>query len=686
MINKSTKSQAQKRIEQLRKVINEHNYFYHVLDAPKISDAAFDSLKHELRDLEEQFPDLITSDSPTQRVSGQALAKFKKVEHRARMLSLEDVFYEKELQDWEQRIKKMFQVSSFKLHGLDYFAELKIDGFAISLVYQDGVFVGGSTRGDGKIGEDVTQNLKTIPSIPLRLEVRDKLPSEAIEKKIRQVLEKGELEMRGEVYMTSRAFEKVNLERKKQGLALYANPRNTAAGSIRQLDPRVAASRQLDFLAYDLITDLGQTTHEQEHQIAKALGFKIDEGRYCSMLKEAVEFWQGISRQREKLAYQIDGVVIQVNKKDVFEQLGVVGKAPRGAIAFKFPAKEATTVVEDIIIQVGRTGALTPVAVLRPIQVGGTTITRATLHNQDEIERLDVRIGDTVIIQRAGDVIPDVVKVLKEMRTGREKKFEMPKKCPVCGSRVVRPAGEAVHRCTNKHCGAQQKERLIHFVSKKGFDINGLGPQIINQLMDEGLVSAPADLFALTEGDLVSLERFAEKSASNLVAAISQSKKIGLPKFIYALGIRHIGEETAIDLADYFGSLDKLRKATAEDFIKIKDIGPVASQGLADWFKDKKNQQVLDDLIKQSVVIEKKEVKKKKLQDLTFVLTGELAALTRDQAKDKIRALDGDVAESVSSKTDYVVVGRDPGSKYAKAQKLGVKIIKEKEFLKILTP
>jgi DNA ligase (NAD+) len=673
-----TKQEAKKRIAKLRKVIHRHSYLYHVLDKPEISDAVFDSLKHELKKLEDEYPDLITADSPTQRVSGKALDKFVKVKHKARMLSLEDVFYPEELTAWQERLQKLAPAKKF-----DYFAELKVDGFAVSLVYRNGVFVEGSTRGDGRIGEDVTQNLKTIESIPLKLEIRQKLPS-AIQKKTEQLIKQGEIEVRGEVYMAAKAFEKINQERQKQDLPLYANPRNTAAGSIRQLDPKVAASRQLDFLAYDIVTDLGQKTHQEEHQVAKALGFRTDEGEYCPNLDKVIDFWQEVAKKREKLPYQIDGVVVNVNSSELFDKLGVVGKAPRAAIAFKFPAKETTTIIEDIAVQVGRTGALTPVAILKPVQIGGTTVSRATLHNEDEIKRLGLKIGDTVVIQRAGDVIPQVVKVIKKLRSGKEKDFKMPKKCPVCGQPTVKPKGEAVFRCSNKQCGAQQKRRIIHFVSKKAFDIDGLGPQIVNQLMDEGLVADPSDIFSLAEGDLTPLERFAEKSAANLIKAINQKRKISLSRFIYALGIRHVGEETAFALARHFNNLEKLEKAGQEELFKIKDVGEVVAKSIFNWFNDKGNLRFWERLLKSGIEIEKMKAIKKKLSGKTFVLTGELEKLTRDQAEDRIRELGGDVSGSVSKNTDLVVAGKEPGSKYDKAKKLGVKIINEEEFLEII--
>ena len=673
-----SKQEVKKRIERLRKIINQHNYSYHVLDNPNISDAVFDSLKHELYKLEQDNPDLITSDSPTQRVSGQALDKFEKVKHKKKMLSLEDVFYIEEIKDWQERIQKLVPIQK-----LDYFTELKIDGFAVSLIYKKGVFVQGATRGNGQIGENVTQNLKTIPSIPLKLEIRGKL-SNTLKNKIEKEIKNGEIEVRGEVYMSKNAFEEVNKERKKQKLPLYANPRNTAAGSIRQLDSKVAASRKLNFLAYDLITDLGQKTHEQEHEIIKILGFKTSLEKYCKNINEVVAFWDKVKKIRNKLPYQIDGVVAGVNNSKIFSKLGIVGKAPRGAIAFKFPAKEATTIINNIVIQIGRTGALTPVAHLRPVRLGGILITRATLHNEDEIKRLDVRIGDTVIVQRAGDVIPDIVRVIKKLRNGKETKFQMPKKCPVCGSKIIRPEGEAIHRCFNKNCNLIQKKQIIHFVSKKGFEIDGLGPKIIEQLMNNGLIINSADFFSLTQGDLTPLERFDQKSADNLIKAIEKSKKISFSKFIFALGIRHTGEETSIALANYFGNLNKLKQVSEEELSKIEDVGEVVAKSIFNWFNSKDNIKLINSLISSGVEIEKLKPVRKKLVGKTFVLTGELDKFTRDEAKTKIRELGGNVSSSVSAQTGFVIIGKNPGSKHDKAKKLGVKIINEKKFLEII--
>ena len=594
------KQKAKKRIAKLKKVINHHRYLYHVLDKQEMSDAVLDSLKHELSKLEQQYSDLIALDSPTQRIGGQALDKFKKVKHHKRMLSLNDAFSNEDLEAWQERIQKL--VPNQKLN---YFAELKIDGFAIALIYQNGVLIQGATRGDGQIGEDVTQNLKTIDSIPLKLEIHQKLSSKAVQDRIEKLLTKGRIEIRGEVYMTKKDFEKINQEQEKKGLSPYANPRNTAAGSIRQLDPKIAADRRLNFLAYNLITNLGQRTHNQEHQILQSLGFKISQDQYCSELKDIIGFWKEINQKRKKLPYLIDGIVVSVDNNKIFNKLGIVGKAPRGSIALKFPAKETTTVIKDIVVQIGRTGALTPVAHLKPVRLAGILITRATLHNQDEIKRLDVRIGDTVIIQRAGDVIPDVVKVIKKLRTGKEKEFQMPKKCPVCRGPVIRAKGEVVHRCANLKCGSIQRQQIIHFVSKKGFDIEGLGPKIINQLMDQGLISNLADIFSLSQGDLVPLERFSDKSADNLIKAIEQSKKITLAKFIHALGIRHVGEETAIALAQYFGKLDKIRKANLKKLLQVEDIGQIVAQSIFEWFNKEGNRELIKKLLDNGIEIEK---------------------------------------------------------------------------------
>jgi len=663
-----TKAEAKKRIEKLKKMINYHRYLYHVLDRQELSDATFDSLKHELYKLEQEFPEFITPDSPTQRVGGQPLKEFKKVPHASPMLSMEDVFSEKELRDWGDYLKRLERVAKF-----EYFAELKIDGFAISLIYENGLFTCGSTRGDGKIGEDVTQNLKTIESIPLKIEnCKLKIPNL--------------LEIRGEVYMGKKEFENFNQEQIKRRRASFANPRNLAAGSIRQLDPKLAASRPLKFLAYDIITDLGQKKHSEEHQILPILGFKTDPGKVCQNLNEIFDFWREISQKRETFPFLIDGVVVNVNDNALFQKLGVVGKSPRGCRAFKFSPKQATTIIEDIKLQVGRTGALTPVAHLKPVEVGGVTISRATLHNEDEIKRLGVKIGDTVIVGRAGDVIPDVIQVLPELRTGREKEFRLPKNCPVCGSKLMKPEEEVIWRCPNSNCPARKRESLYHFTSKKAFDVEGLGPKIINLLMDENLISRAPDIFELKEGDLMPLERFAEKKAKNIIEAIEKSKKISLARFILSLGIRHVGEETAQDLSHYFGSIDKLRRASKEEFDKIPDIGPEISESIYNWFRQKRNQKLIYDLLKVGVKIQYpiSKIQYLKLKGLTFVLTGSLETITREEAKEKIRLLGGEISETVSKKTDYVILGKEPGLKLEQAKKLGVKTINEQEFLELI--
>jgi DNA ligase (NAD+) len=614
-------------------------------------------------------------------VGGQPLEGFQKVRHRVPMLSIEDIFSEKELKDWENYLKRL--IPSEESY---YFTELKIDGFAVTLVYENGIFVLGATRGNGKMGEDVTQNLKTIESIPLKIEIRGKLPNKSIEEKVKKLIEKGRIEVRGEVYMGKKKFEKLNKELEKKGEKNYANPRNLAAGSIRQLDPKLAASRPLDFFAYDVVTDLGQETHLQEHRILLALGFRTDEGKKNKSLEEVMVFWGEANKKREKLPFQIDGIVVSINENSTFEKLGVAGKSPRGIRAFKFAPKQTTTKIKDIKWQVGRTGAMTPVAVLKPVEVGGVVISRATLHNEDEIERLGVKIGDTVIVGRAGDVIPDIIKVLPDLRTGKEKNPIPPSRCSICGTKLVKPKNEVVRRCPNPKCSARQRKYFYHFISRGAFNIMGLGSKIIDRLIEEGLVADPADLFTLKEGDIKPLERFAERSAKNLIGAIQSRKEISLSGFIYALGIRNVGEETAVDLAEHFKSFDNLKKTKVSELEEIKDIGPVVAESIHNFFKEKRNLEFIEKLKESGVRIrgEKFPKKKQKLKGLTFVLTGALELMTRDDAKIKIRELGGEISESVSKRTDFVVVGRDPGNKYQEAKKLRIKALKEKDLLKML--
>lgn len=675
------KKEAFQRIAKLKETINYHRYLYHVFDRQEISDEALDSLKHELYQLEQQYPEFITPDSPTQRVGGEPQKQFKKVEHLVPMLSIEDVFSEKELNDWQKYLNRLIPGAKF-----DYFCELKIDGFAVSLVYQDGFLTTGATRGNGKIGEEVTQNLKTIESIPLRLCSPKK--RSILEENINKLIRQGRIEIRGEVYMAKKDFTKFNEDRTRESLSTYANPRNLAAGSIRQLDSKLAASRPLRFLAYGIATDFGQKKHSQEHQILDCLGFKVNSGKICERTEEVVNYWREIEKEREELSFQIDGIVINVDDNAIFQKLGKVGKSFRGTRAFKFSPKQATSRIEKIEVQVGRTGAITPVAYLEPVVVEGVTITRATLHNEDEIKRLGVKIGDTVIVERAGDVIPAVLKVLPELRTGQEKDFKMPLRCPSCGGEIIRQVGEVVWRCKNEKCPGRRKEALYHFVSCKSFDIDGLGPKIIDQLLAKGLISEFADIFSLREKDLVPLERFAEKSAQNLVSAINKSKKIPLSRFIFSLGIRHVGEETAVDLADYFGSIKRLIKASLEDLSRLPNIGPETGKSIHSWLNSKDNLGLISALQQNGVEIinpRKAMVEEQKLKGQTFVFTGTLDSMTRDQAKEKVRLLGGDVSEAVSARTTYLVADKaSSSSKFIRAKKRGVKIINATEFLKMI--
>lgn len=660
------KKEIKERIEKLKKLIEYHRYLYHVLDKQEISEAALDSLKKELFDLEQKFPEFITSDSPTQRISGKPLEKFEKNNHPKPMLSFNDAFSEQDIKDWITRNSKL--LTKQENEKIDFYCEPKMDGLAIELIYENGFFKTGLTRGDGIVGENVTQNLKTIESIPLKIN------------------EDSQVVVRGEVIISKKNFEKINKEQIRKNLPVFANPRNLAAGSIRQLDPQITKERLLDMTAYSLISDFNQKNHEQEHQILHNLGFKTNNKycRYCKNLNEVFDFYNFLLKQREKLPYEIDGIVVQINDKEIFEKLGTVGKAPRAAIAFKFPLKETTTIVEDIKIQVGRTGVLTPVAILKPVKLGGVLISRATLHNEDEIKKLGIMIGDTVIVGRAGDVIPEIRKVLTELRTGQERFFQMPKNCPSCNTKIIKTE-EKILRCPNPKCFAQKRRYFYHFISKNAFDIKGLGTKIIDRFIDQGLVFDPSDLFKLKQGDISIMERFGEKSAKNLISTIQSHKKIPLAKFIYALGIRNVGEETSRDLEINFGSVDKLKQAKIEELEKIIDIGPKVSQSIYQFFHEKKNLDFIKKLKRNGVKIitDNQKIKNKKLKGLKFVLTGKLETMTREQAKEKIRLLGGEISELVSKKTNYVVIGEDPGSKFDQAKKLGIKILTEKDLLEI---
>ena len=678
------KTEAKKRIEKLRKTIERYRYAYHVLNKSLISDAALDSLKKELFDLEQDFPGFVVPDSPTQRIGGKPLKEFQKVRHGTPMLSFNDAFSKEDMYAWLERLEN-YLGRKIKQTERTFYCELKIDGLAIELEYEKGIFVRGSTRGDGSVGEDVTQNLKTVEAIPLKLEIGNwklEIPERLI--------------VRGEVFLTKKEFERINKEQKKKGEKVYANPRNIAAGSIRQLDPKITASRKLDSFQYDIVTDIGQKFHDDEHKFLKSFGCKINlHNQLAGTLEEVFRFHEYWSNHREKLPYEIDGIVVILNKNKEFEDAGVIGKAPRAAIAFKFAAREATTIIEDIQVQVGRTGSLTPVAVLKPVPVGGITISHATLHNADEIKRLDAQIGDTVIVTRAGDVIPKITRVLKDLRPKGAKEFQMPKRCPVDNSPVLRDG--VAYKCSNKNCGARHREQLYHFISRNAFNLDGLGPKIIDRFLDEGLISDAADIFSLKEGDIAVLERFGEKSARNIVEEVNVKRKISLPKFIYSLGILHIGEETSRLLADALLKIDPKISSPKEvleagleldqeKLFEVVDIGPAVAESILNYFRDSRNRNLLKRLDFAVVQIERQisRAQNQKLAGLSFVLTGSLESISRDAAKEKIRALSGDVSESVSKKTSYVVAGSEPGSKLDKAKRLGVRVLDEKEFLHIL--
>ena len=696
------RKEAQERIEKLKKEINYHRYLYHVLDKPDLSDAIFDSLKNELEELEYKFPDLITPDSPTQRVGGEPLKEFKKVNHPIPMVSFNDAFSEQEMHEWEKRYSD-FLNNDLEKTDFKYYCELKIDGLAIELEYENGSFKTGSTRGDGKVGEDVTQNLKTVQAVPLRLLEKDHIIKNLKNSGLTAMAEKLEknfpktIIVRGEVFLNKKDFERLNKEQEKIGGKAYANPRNVAAGSIRQLDPKITAARNLDFFAYSLVTDFGQITHEQEHTILKSLGFRINShNEPVKDMTGIFNFHQKTQKIREKLAYEIDGIVVILNSESDFKKAGIRGKAPRAAIAYKFSAREATTKVLDIQIQIGRTGALTPVAIMEPVGIGGITVSRATLHNYDEIQRLGVKIGDTVSVSRAGDVIPQVNEVFKNLRTGKEKEFKMPNQCPMCDSLIKKDEGGVIYRCLNKNCFARSKENLYHFVSKPAFDIKGVGPKIIDRLLEENLIHDASDLFIMKEGDLSVLERFGEKSASNIIKSINSKKSIELHRFIYSLGIIHVGEETAIALEKFISAkkiinkptelLSIMEKVSAEDLQEIPDIGPKVAESIYHWFQGEKNKKFINELESNGIVFKtvEKNSSNKKLANLTFVLTGSLETMSRDEAKEKIRDLGGKISSDVSKETDYVIVGSEPGSKYDKAKELNIKILNEEELIKMV--
>ena len=702
------KSEAQQRIEKLKTWLKKWNYDYFVLDKSDVSEAARDQIKKELTQLEEEFPEFITPDSPTQRVGSALSGKFAKIKHITPKQSLSDVFSEQELRDWEERIKKLVPGEK-----LDYISELKLDGLNLSIVYRHGKYYKAITRGDGVFGEDVTHTVKTIKSVPLELnEVHGvKLEDYPV------------IEVGGEVLMTKKALEKINAEGGQQ----FANPRNAAAGTVRQLDPAVAAKRNLEMYFYALgLPKDSKIPHPQTHKetldLLKKLGLRVepyyDHHSSTDSILKNYEKWEG---KKDSLPYIIDGLVLKVNQIRHQKLMGSTAKSPRWAVAFKFPAEQSTTKIKDIEISVGRTGAMTPVAILEPTQVAGTTVSRATLHNEDEIERKDVRIGDTVIIQKAGDIIPEVVEVIKDLRTSKEKKFHLPKKCPVCGGKIIRPEGEVVSRCSNKDCYAMRWQQLYLFVSRSAFDIDGLGIKVVEQLINAKLIEDAADVFTLKYEDLMQLELFKDKKTQNLLDAIEKAKIVTLPRFLYALGIRYVGGETAeilanhlhlkthkieikktqkraqmtlfaeestakkIEVAEIESLIDEIKKLSLEDLMDIEGIGDKVAESIYEWFKDEKNIQFLKKLQQVGVKLLVEERKKStKLKGLTFVITGTLPSLSRDEAKELIKQNGGHATSSVSKNTDYVLAGTEPGSKYDKAEKLGVKIIDEKKFLEMI--
>ena len=701
-----TKIEAEKRINKLRELINDYRYHYHVLDESIMSEAAADSLKHELSLLEEEYPELITPDSPTQRVAGKPLDKFTKVTHEKRMISLADVFNEEEIKDWITRNEKLIPGGKID----EFFTDIKMDGLACSLKYKDGVFVQAVTRGDGLVGEDVTLNVKTIENIPLRLNLGNSIPSfsgrvararrhgaSALNLALprsgipsKEVLEFPEVEVRGEIVIFKDDFNRLNELQRKHGEAEFANPRNLAAGSIRQLDPRIAASRPLKFIAYDLVTP-DSLTWKEAYEKLRAFGFQTsNEDRVFkySEMKEMFKYIHDLDDYRKGLKFNTDGMVIKINDRAVYDKLGIVGKTPRGAVAFKFPAEESTTVVRDIVISIGRTGAATPVAILDPVVVAGTTVRHASLHNADEIARLDVRIGDTVIIYKAGDIIPQVKEVLMTLRPEGTEPFDYEKalKEQYPELEFVRPAGEVVYRVKGESSDVILKRAIEYYASKPALNIEGLGEKNVVALIDAGLVGSVADLYRLKVSDVAKLERFGELSAQNLVNAISASREPKLAKFITALGIRHVGAATATSLARRFKSLKALIDATEEDLLSVDDIGKVVAESILAWFSDEDNLKMLAELEELGVKVQSETNNKLPLADKSYIVTGTLEAMGREEAEDKLRELGATVTSSVTKNTTALIVGEKPGkSKLEKAAKLGIPEIDEKEFLKLVS-
>lgn len=663
-------NESSERIEKLRELINYHNYRYHVLDSPEISDHEYDELMGELRQLEEEFPQFITPDSPTQRVGAAPVEAFGVVEHREPMLSLGNVFSSEALFAWHKRISGLLGEEQF-----DLVAELKMDGLAVALTYEEGGLVTGATRGDGFRGENITQNLRTIRSIPLAV------PRDAPRR----------FEVRGEVYLPKKGFKRLNEERSNAGQPLFANPRNAAAGSVRQLDPRITATRPLDIYIYGLGWVEGEipSTHWETLEYLKSLGFKVNPtNSLFGDINQVESFYQHWVEEREHLPHEADGVVVKVNRFDLQERLGVVGREPRWAAAYKFPATQATTRLLDIGISVGRTGTLNPYAIMEPVSVGGVTLKRAALHNEDDIRRKDIRIGDIVIVQRAGEVIPEIVAPVVSLRTGEERSFVMPPRCPACGAEVVKPEGEAMIRCTSASCPAQISELVKHFVSRGAMDIDGLGEKLVDALIKEDLINDVGDIYSLREkkDELTEMEKMAEKSVSNLLDAIDESKERPLSRVIFAVGIRHVGAETAEILAKHFDSVDKLSRASEEELTAVQSIGPKIAESIAAFFRQESNREIIDKLRRAGVKLEVEPAGPEELplSGQEFVITGKLEAFPRSEAESRIKGLGGSVGSSITKKTTFLVVGADPGSKRERARELGTGFLSEEEFLRLL--
>jgi DNA ligase (NAD+) len=664
------RERAKSRIRELVDEISAHDYRYYVEDNPVVSDYEYDMLVKELKDLETEYPDLILPDSPTQRVSGKPLEEFPQVRHKVAMLSLANSYSPEELREWAARTQRMAGDEK-----IEYMVEPKIDGLGIALLYEKGVLVRGATRGDGMAGEDVTLNIKTIKSIPLRLSPRGDLST---------------VEIRGEVYMPVEGLQKLNRQREDAGEPLFANPRNAAAGSLRQLDPKITASRPLDSFLYTISWTEKESempaTQEDGLKAMRKAGLRTNpENRRFDSIEKVMEHIGAWDKKREELDYQIDGMVIKINSIDMQKKLGFTSKDPRWAIAYKYPPQQRTTKLRDIAVFVGRTGALTPVAVLDPVQVGGVTVTSATLHNEDEVKRKDLRIGDTVLIERAGEVIPQVVKPIVEKRTGREREFKMPTTCPVCGSKAVREEDEAVRRCVNASCPAQVKERIVHWCSRSAMDCEGVGPALVDQLVDRGLASDVGDLYSIEQHDLMHLDGIAEKSSRNIIGSIAASTDRDLSRVIYGLGIRHVGYSTAQILAEAMGSMDRLQSATHDQLSRIEGIGEIVGKSIRDFFDEAKNKKLIEKLTRAGVKMEsQRKAAGGPLSGKVFVFTGEMESITRPDAQALVESLGGRNADSISKAVDYVVVGKDPGSKYEKAKAMKKTILAEKEFVELV--